>query len=145
MKTKSTAIWAGKGTDGSGSVSTESNMLKNLPYTFAARYVSPGKGTSPEELIAAAHAGCFAMKLAFMLENEGFTAAELNVSCELEYELGIIIKANLYVKARIADITNEEFNELVECSGKNCPVSQLMKAEITVNAELLKDSLLKCA
>lgn len=145
MKTKSTAIWAGKGTDGSGSVSTESNILKDLPYSFGARYVSPGKGTSPEELIAAAHAGCFAMKLAFMLENEGFTATELHVNCELEYELGVITKANLFVKAKIAEITEEEFNELVDCSGKNCPVSQLMKAEITVNAELLKDSYLKCA
>jgi osmotically inducible protein OsmC len=135
MKNKANAIWRGKGVDGKGELNTTSHTLKNVPYTYIAR-IESGKGTNPEELIAAAHAGCFAMKLAFALESAGYIADEINAECEVTFEAGVITSSNLTVKAKIKGISKEEFDELVADSGKNCPVSKLMNTKIEVKASL---------
>jgi osmotically inducible protein OsmC len=137
MKSSANAIWKGKGIDGTGSISTKSNVLHNIPYSYKTRFQGRETGTSPEELIAAAHAGCFAMKLAFLIESETLAAEELNVNCEVTLEAGAITKAVLKLKARIPGITKEKFDGLVANAGQNCPVSKLLNAQVIVEAELL--------
>jgi lipoyl-dependent peroxiredoxin len=137
MKSNATATWQGKGIDGTGSITTKSNILHDVPYSYKTRFKGRDIGTSPEELIAAAHASCFAMKLAFVLESEGFVAKELRASCEITLDAGVITTAHLVLKAIVPGLAKSAFDELVANSGQNCPVSKLMKASVTIDAELL--------
>jgi osmotically inducible protein OsmC len=137
MKSSANAIWKGKGIDGTGSITTKSNILHNVPYSYKTRFQGREVGTSPEELIAAAHAGCFAMKLAFVIESDSLVAQELDVNCEVTLDAGVITKAVLKLKARIPGITKEKFDEMVANAGQNCPVSKLLNAQVIVEAELL--------
>jgi osmotically inducible protein OsmC len=137
MKSSANAIWKGKGIDGTGSITTKSDVLHSIPYSYKTRFQGREVGTSPEELIAAAHAGCFAMKLAFIIESETLVAEELNVNCEVSLEAGIITKAVLKLKARVPGITKEKFDGMVANAGQNCPVSKLLNAQVIVEAELL--------
>jgi lipoyl-dependent peroxiredoxin len=137
MKSNAMAVWQGKGIDGTGSITTRSNVLHAIPYSYKTRFKGRDIGTSPEELIAAAHAGCFAMKLAFLIEAETLAAKELNVNCEVTLDAGVITTAHLTVKAIVPGMNREKFTELVENAGQNCPVSKLMNAKVSVTAELV--------
>jgi len=134
---KATAVWKGTGKEGTGTISTQSTVLENTQYSFNTRFAE-GKGTNPEELIAAAHAGCFAMKLSFELNAEGFTADELNATATvtLDPSKGQVTKSHIELKAQIPDITAEKFAEIADKAKKECPISQLLNAEISLNAEL---------
>ena len=136
IKRKSIAIWSGTGKEGKGNLTTQSTILNETQYGFNSRFAD-GIGTNPEELIAAAHAGCFSMKLAFNLQAAGFIADELKTSCESVLEDGSIIESNLALLAKIKDINSEKFEELVKDAEENCPVSKLLNAKISVNYQLI--------
>ncbi|CAG4993949.1 Peroxiredoxin OsmC [Dyadobacter sp. CECT 9275] len=135
---KATAVWKGTGKEGTGVISTQSTVLENTQYSFNTRFAD-GKGTNPEELVAAAHAGCFAMKLSFELNAAGFTAEELNATATITLDpaKGQVTKSHIDLKAQIPDITPEQFAAIADKSKKECPISQLLNAEISLNAELV--------
>lgn len=131
MKRKATAVWNGSGKDGKGHLSTQSTVLNNTQYSFSSRF-EEGIGTNPEELIGAAHSGCFTMKLAFNLQAAGFTAEELKTDCEIVFEDGTIVASNLNLTAKVPDIDNSKFEELVRDAEANCPISKLLNTKISV-------------
>ncbi|GAB3164858.1 OsmC family protein [Telluribacter humicola] len=135
---KATAVWNGTGKEGKGVISTQSTVLENTQYSFNTRFAE-GKGTNPEELIAAAHAGCFAMKLSFDLNAAGFTADEINATATvtLDPSQGAVTKSHLLVKARIPEIDENKFKELAEGAKQGCPISKLLNAELTLDAQLV--------
>jgi osmotically inducible protein OsmC len=135
MNRNATAIWQGAGKAGKGTLSTQSKVLNNAPYSYKTRF-EDGIGTNPEELIAAAHAGCFTMQLTFDIDGAGFTATELNTSCSITLENGAVTKSQLTLSAVVPGISMEKFNELVTHAEKNCPISKLLNTEITVEATL---------
>lgn len=135
IKRKSTAVWTGTGKEGKGKISSQSGVLSDSQYNFNSRFAE-GTGTNPEELIAAAHAGCFSMKLAFNLQAAGFTADEISTSGEVILEDGQISASHLEVTASVPGIAGEKFAELVEDAKINCPVSKLLNCTITVKASL---------
>ena len=135
IKRKATAVWNGPGKTGNGTVSTPSGILNKTQYSYLSRFES-GTGTNPEELVAAAHAGCFSMKLAFNLQGAGFTATEINTTCEIVLEEGTITASNLTLVASVPNITNEKFEELAKDAEQNCPISKLLKTRITLHATL---------
>lgn len=135
IKRKSTAVWSGTGKDGKGNLTTQSTVLNETQYGFNSRFAD-GIGTNPEELIAAAHAGCFSMKLAFNLQVAGFSADELKTDCEIVLEDGNITQSNITLAAKVSGIEAEKFEELVKDAEANCPVSKLLNAKITVNFTL---------
>jgi len=135
---KATAVWKGTGKEGTGVVSTQSTVLENTQYSFNTRFAD-GKGTNPEELVAAAHASCFAMKLSFELNAAGFTADELNATATISLDpaLGKITKSHIDLKATVPGVSAEQFAEIADKAKKECPISQLLNAEISLNAELI--------
>lgn len=135
MKRSATAIWQGSGKEGKGVLSVQSGFLKNVPYTYASRF-EQAAGTNPEELVAAAHAGCFAMKLSFVLGNAGFTPESLNVTCTVNLDQGAIIESHLELRAKIAGISAEKFAECANDAKANCPISKSLTAKITLDARL---------
>jgi len=144
MIRKSSAVWHGAGQTGSGSLTSTSGVLNNTPYSFATRFTSEdGKaGTNPEELIAAAHAGCFTMALSFQLGGAGFTPTELKTEAQLKMEKGeagfSIVSVHLEVTGSVPGITADQFQELADTAKKGCPVSRALGAiEITMTATLL--------
>jgi lipoyl-dependent peroxiredoxin len=144
MKRKATAIWKGNGMEGTGSLSSTSGVLKNTPYSFVTRFKSEDglAGTNPEELIAAAHSGCFAMALSFALTGEGYVPEELRVEATVTIELVTdhfeITGINLDLTAKIPNINTEKFQELAASAKRNCPVSRaLSHVEISLTAKLV--------
>ncbi len=135
MKRHATAVWSGSGKEGNGHLTTQSTTLSNTQYSFNSRFAE-GIGTNPEELIAAAHSGCFTMKLSFVLNEAGFTADSLETTSYINFENGQITQSHLVVKGKVPGITNEKFQECVKDAEQNCPVSQVLKAEITSEATL---------
>ncbi|QVI85883.1 OsmC family protein [Pseudomonas viridiflava] len=137
---KASAHWAGDLKKGTGSISTETGVLKNAPYGFNARFEG-GKGTNPEELIGAAHAGCFSMALSMILGDAGFTADSIDTQAEVtldQVEGGFAITAvHLILKAKVPGATQEQFNELTNKAKEGCPVSKVLNANITLDATLL--------
>jgi osmotically inducible protein OsmC len=140
MSTFGTAHWQGGLKDGKGAISTKSGALKDYPYGFAARFEGQ-PGTNPEELIGAAHAGCFTMALSLILGEAGFTADSMDTKSEITLEKQgdgfTITRAHLILTAKIPGITEDKFKELAGMAEKGCPVSKLMKAEITLDASLV--------
>lgn len=141
MKRKATAIWKGTGLEGVGTLNTQSGVFNNQPYSFKTRFKNDdGRlGTNPEELIAAAHAGCFNMALSFQLNNAGFTAEELTTNAELEMvnEGGWTIKSIvLKLVAKIPGIKEEVFMDLANKAKAGCPVSKVLNTEILLEAQL---------
>ena len=139
MSTFGSAVWKGGLKDGVGAISTKSGALGDYPYGFASRF--EGKpGTNPEELIGAAHAGCFTMALSLILGEAGFTAEEMNTKAEITLEKQgegfSITKSHLTLRAKIPGIDAAKFQELAGKAEKNCPVSKLLKAEISLDAAL---------
>lgn len=135
MKRNATAVWNGSGKEGSGHLTTQSTTLNKTQYSFTSRF-EEGVGTNPEELIAAAHAGCFTMKLSFNLGGAGFTPDELKTNCTITLEDGKIISSHLVLTASVKDITSEKFAELVADAEKNCPISKLLSTAISVEYKL---------
>ncbi|MBM6498849.1 OsmC family protein [Flavobacterium macrobrachii] len=135
MKRKATAVWNGTGKEGKGHLTTQSTILNQTQYSFGSRF-EEGIGTNPEELIAAAHAGCFSMKLAFNLQAAGFTAEELKTNCVVVLEEGSITQSNLELTATVPNVTEEQFAELVKDAELNCPVSKVLNATVSVSYTL---------
>jgi lipoyl-dependent peroxiredoxin len=140
MIRKAKAVWRGTGRDGKGNLSTDSGVLADTPYSFKTRFENE-KGTNPEELIAAAHAGCFTMALAFRLQAAGFTATELSteaaVTLEPEGQGFRISRSALSLRAQVPNLDAASFARLADDAEKNCPVSRVLKAEITLDAKLV--------
>ena len=135
MKRKATAVWNGTIKEGKGHLTTQSEILNKTQYSFKSRF-EEGKGTNPEELIGAAHAGCFAMQLSAYLSEKDFKPDELETRAEVTLEDGTITKSHLILKAKVKDISQDQFDELVQHAKENCPVSKLLKAEISVDSTL---------
>jgi len=135
MKRNATAVWNGTGKEGNGHLTTQSTTLNNTQYSFNSRFAE-GVGTNPEELLAAAHAGCFTMKLSFSLNAAGFTADSIETKCDITLDNGSITESHLHVTAKIPGITKEKFDEAVADAKANCPVSKLFNANITHEAIL---------
>jgi len=135
MKRSATAVWQGTGKEGKGDLSTQSKVLDQTQYGFSSRFEN-GTGTNPEELVAAAHAGCFAMQLSFNINEAGFTATQLTVDCRISLENGSITKSELNLKAQVPDIPQEKFDAAVAHAEKNCPISKLLNTTITVQSSL---------
>lgn len=136
MKRTATAVWNGSGKEGNGKVSTQSTVLNNNQYSFNSRFAD-GIGTNPEELMAAAHAGCFAMKLSFVLGAAGFTPETLEVTCAIALEEGVITGSFLAVKGKVPGITAEKFQECAADAKANCPVSKAYSMPIHLEASLV--------
>ena len=136
MVRNATAVWNGSGKTGNGNLTTASNVLKQTPYSFSSRFEN-GQGTNPEELVAAAHAGCFTMKLSFVLGEAGFTPESLETKCAITFENGAITKSHLTVKGKVPGISEEKFQDAVKDAEKNCPISKLLNTTITSEASLL--------
>lgn len=136
MKRNATAVWQGTGKEGKGHLSTQSTVLKETPYSYVSRFES-GPGTNPEELVAAAHAGCFTMKLTFVLNGAGFVPDEIETRCDIDLTDGSIKESHLSVKAKIPNISKEQFDAAVEDAKANCPISKLYNTNITHEATLI--------
>jgi len=136
MVRNATAVWNGSGKEGSGKLSTESNVLNETSYNYRKRFETE-PGTNPEELVAAAHAGCFSMKLSFVLGEAGFTPDSLQTRCEITFEGGSVTKSHLIVEGKVPGIDEQKFQEAVKNAEQNCPISKLLKTEITSEARLL--------
>ena len=135
MKRFATAVWQGTGKEGKGMVSTQSGVLNETQYSFSSRF-EEGIGTNPEELVAAAYAGCFAMKLSFNIDAAGFTAKKLETKCVVTFADGKIAESHLILHAWIDGISKEKFDEAVKDAELNCPISRSLNTNITVEATL---------
>jgi osmotically inducible protein OsmC len=139
MQRKANARWQGTVKEGSGTLSVQSGTLNETPFSFSARF-GDGKGTNPEELIAAAHAGCFTMALSFYLNNNGFTAEAIDTEATLTMDRvndnWTVTAIHLMTRARIPGIDTAKFGELASNAKANCPISRLLNATITLDAAL---------
>ena len=135
MIRNATAVWNGSGKEGNGTLTTASTVLNKTQYSFNSRFAE-GVGTNPEELVAAAHAGCFTMKLSFVLGEAGFTPENLETKCEITFENGAVTKSHLIVKGTVPGISKEKFDECVKDAEKNCPISKLLNTTIISEASL---------
>jgi osmotically inducible protein OsmC len=139
MIRKAKAVWRGTGRAGTGDLSTDSGVLAKTPYSFKTRFENE-KGTNPEELIAAAHAGCFTMALAFQLQTAGYTPTELSteaaVSLDPDGQGFRISSSALTLRATVPDLDQATFARIARDAEQNCPVSKVLKAEITLDAKL---------
>lgn len=141
MKRKASAVWRGDLKSGRGTISTESTVLKETQYSFATRFEN-GPGTNPEELVGAAHAGCFSMALSAELQKAGFTAESIATTATVTLEnhpqtSWTVTKIDLQTEARVPQISQEKFMEIANGAKAGCPISRLFKAEITLDAKLL--------
>jgi osmotically inducible protein OsmC len=140
MIRKARAVWRGGGRAGNGDLSSDSGVLANTPYSYRTRFENQ-RGTNPEELIAAAHAGCFTMALAFRLQAAGYTPTELNteaaVTLEPDKEGFRISRSALTLHASVPNLDQDTFDRLAQDAEQNCPVSRVLKAEITLDARLI--------
>ena len=138
MKRHATALWNGTGKEGKGTLTTQSTTLQDTQYSFKSRF-EEGVGTNPEELVAAAHAGCFSMKLSFNISAENITpeSIETKATVNLNPEKGAIDNIHLVVKVKADGLSQEKFDELVADAKANCPISKLLDTEITLESELL--------
>lgn len=144
MIRRATAIWNGTGLEGKGSLTSTSGVLQQTPYSTAARFENEdGKaGTNPEELIAAAHAGCFSMALSFQLSGAGFTPDELKTEAAVRIdkvgEAYEVTSIKLTLEARIADISDEQFQQLADAAKRTCPISKALSAvDTSLDAKLV--------
>ncbi|MBZ9629869.1 OsmC family protein [Salegentibacter sp. LM13S] len=137
MKRNGTAVWKGNLKEGKGTVSTESGVLKESQYSFKTRF-EDGIGTNPEELIGAAHAGCFTMQLSANLTEEGFEPDELETKSEITFEDGAVKKSHLILKAKVKGIDKAKFDKIAKDAKENCPISKLLNTEITLESELIQ-------
>lgn len=130
------ANWKGTGMEGSGTVTTESNVLNNTPSSFKARFEN-GTGTNPEELIAAAHSACFTMQLSFLLSEEGHTPGNLEAEAKVTFEDGSITNIHLNLEGTVAGIDEETFKKIAQNAKEVCPISKLFNTTITLTSTLV--------
>lgn len=135
MRRKATAVWQGTGKEGKGHLTSQSGVLDSTQYSFSSRF-EQGIGTNPEELIAAAHAGCFTMKLSFNLNAKEFVADKLETKCTVTLGDGAVTSSKLELIANVPGIDGDTFAELVKDAEHNCPISKLLDTEITVEYTL---------
>jgi osmotically inducible protein OsmC len=135
MKSFATANWKGSGKEGSGSLTSKSKVLENTSYDFRSRF-EDGVYTNPEELVAAAHAGCFSMKLSFVLGAAGFTPDNIETKCTITLDNGAITSSHLEVKATVPGIDAAKFADCAADAKANCPISKLLNTEISMDASL---------
>lgn len=135
MKRFASANWKGSGKEGNGTNTTQSGVLNNTQYSFNSRFAE-GIGTNPEELIAAAHAGCFTMKLSFVIGAAGFTPDNIDTKCTITLGDGAITSSHLEVKATVPGMDAAKFAECAADAKANCPISKLLNTEITMDASL---------
>ncbi len=131
-----TAVWNGSGKEGGGNLTTQSTVLNKTQYSWRSRF-EEGIGTNPEELIAAAHAGCFTMKLSFVLGGGGFTPESIETGCDITLDNGTITKSEMTVTAKIPGITQEQFQAMAEEAHKGCPISNVLNCEKTLTSVTL--------
>ena len=136
MKRNATAVWKGSLKEGNGNLTTQSKVLDNSQYSFKTRF-EDGIGTNPEELVAAAHAGCFTMQLSAFVGEAGFEISHIETKCDIDLQSGTIVSSHLTVNAKISGIEDLQFQELVTKAEKNCPISKLLNAAISSEAILL--------
>lgn len=132
---KAGAQWKGSGRDGSGTLTTPSKVLNKTPYSFHTRFEDE-PGTNPEELVGAAHAGCFAMQLSFLLGEAGFTPDVLDVDAKVTFEDGRISHIKLYLKGKVPGIESDQFTKIATKAKQICPISKLLNAEIELAVTL---------
>lgn len=135
MKRQATAVWSGSGKEGKGHLTTQSTTLNQTQYSFSSRF-EQGVGTNPEELIAAAHAGCFAMKLSFVLGEAGFVPETLKATAHVNLEAGSIIESHIVLNAKVPGISKDVFDTCVKNAEVNCPISKTLNSKISVEATL---------
>ena len=133
---QASANWKGTGMEGVGTVSTQSATLDKTQLSFKTRFAE-GVGTNPEELIGAAHAGCFSMQFSFLLNEASFTADNIDTNVKVTFEDGTITTIEMELKASIPNITDEQFQQIATKAKEVCPVSKLLNAEIKLTANLL--------
>jgi lipoyl-dependent peroxiredoxin len=134
-KRKATAVWKGTGKEGTGHLTTQTTVLNKTPYSYMSRF-EEGQGTNPEELLAAAHGGCFSMKLSFVLNEAGFTPDELTTECAVSLENGVVTESHLKVTGKVPGISKEKFQECADSAKANCPISKALSLKITLEAIL---------
>ena len=139
MKRNVNAIWNGDGIDGNGFLTAQSGAFNKMPYSFKTRFENDNGdlGTNPEELVASALAGCFNMKLAFVLNEANFNPTELNTNATLTFIDGSVISIELILKGKVPDLNEEKFIEFAVEAKKNCPISGVLNCEIILNASLV--------
>jgi len=135
MKRNATAVWKGSLKEGNGKLTTQSGVLDNAQYSFKTRF-EDGIGTNPEELVAAAHAGCFTMQLSAFIGEAGFEIESIETKCDIDFQNGSIVSSKLSVNAKINGISNDVFQVLVTKAEKNCPISKLLNTAISSEASL---------
>lgn len=136
MRRSSTAVWNGSGKEGNGHLTTDSGVMEQQQYSYRSRF-EDGKGTNPEELVAAAHAGCFSMKLSFVLNEAGFTADKIETKCTITLESGTITESHLVVQASVPGMDENAFANAAVNAKENCPISKLLSTKITMEASLV--------
>jgi len=135
MKRTASANWQGTGKEGKGTLTTQTGVLNHTPYSYSSRF-EEGTGTNPEELVAAAHAGCFTMKLSFLISGAGFTPENIDTKATVTLENGAVTSSHLVVSAAVPGLDKGKFNEFVEDAKANCPISKLLNTNITLEATL---------
>lgn len=135
MKRHATAVWNGSGKEGKGHLTTQSTVLNKNQYSYGSRF-EEGIGTNPEELVAAAHAGCFCMKLSFVLGAAGFTPESLEAKCTITLDNGSLTESHLVLKAKVPGIGKDVFESSVKEAELNCPISKSLNSKISVDATL---------
>ena len=135
MKRNATAVWQGSGKEGKGNLTTQSTTLNQTQYSYNSRF-EEGVGTNPEELVAAAHSGCFTMQLSAYITEEGFEIESIETKCDIDFVDGTITTSHLTVAAKVKEITEDAFQQLVTKAEKNCPVSKVLNAAISSTATL---------
>ncbi|MBN1597818.1 MAG: OsmC family protein [Bacteroidales bacterium] len=136
MKRTSTAVWKGTAKDGRGYLTTQSTTLDNTKYTWKSRFEGDPE-TNPEELIAAAHAGCFSMAFSFALNNEGYTADNIETTATVTLDNGTITHSHLIVNAKVPGINQETFEKCAKGAKESCPVSKVLNLDISMDAKLV--------
>ncbi|MBK7682959.1 MAG: OsmC family protein [Bacteroidetes bacterium] len=132
---RASATWKGTGKEGTGTVSTQSTALNNIQFSYGSRF-EEGVGTNPEELVGAAHAGCYSMKLSFLIVADGFVDESINTSAKVTLDQGKITTVDLTVKAKVPGMSAEQFEAAAQNAKENCPISKSLNADITLNATL---------
>lgn len=136
MKRHATAVWNGSLKEGTGKLTTQSTTLQDTQYSFKSRF-EEGVGTNPEELIAAAHSGCFTMQLSAYISEAGFEIESIQTKCDINLVEGTITTSHLTVEAKVNGITADAFQQLVTKAEKNCPISKVLNAAISTEAVLV--------
>ena len=136
-KRSASAFWKGSGKEGSGKVSTQSGVLKNKKYDYVSRF-EEGPLTNPEELVAAAHAACYSMKLSFVLGAAGFTPSRIETKCTVTLDNGAITESHLVVRAKVPKMKTKDFPQYAEEAKATCPISKSLSANITLDAMQVK-------